>query len=77
MEDLFAVQASNAHQSLLLRDSSGWQMLSASLNRESLAAGWTPMEFEFQAVDKKAAQLPAICTVYVLGEPADGVGREA
>lgn len=67
MEDLFAVQASNAHQSLLLRDTSGWQMLSGSLNRESLVAAWTPIDFEFQAVEGKAARLPAICTVYVPG----------
>ena len=67
MEDLFAIQASNTHQSLLLRDPAGWQDLSARLNRDSLAAEWVPKEFEFQTVDKKTVEVPSICTVYVPG----------
>lgn len=66
-EDLFAIGPSNTHQSLLLRDPAGWRKLSASLNRESIAAGWTGMEFDFQTIDKKARKVPAICTVYVTG----------
>lgn len=67
VEDLFVIQASNTHQGILLRDFAGWKDLSASINRESLLAEWTPMEFEVEPVDKKPVQMPSICTVYVPG----------
>jgi hypothetical protein len=67
MEDIFSIQPSNAHQSLLLLDPAEWQGLSVRINRESLAAAWKPMAFNFKASDAKTAQLPTICTVYVPG----------
>jgi hypothetical protein len=67
MEDIFSIQPSNAHQSLLLLDPAEWRGLSVRINRESLAAAWKPMAFNFKASDAKTPQLPTICTVYVPG----------
>lgn len=67
MEDLFVTQPSNSHQSLLLCEPAVWQGIAASINRRSLLQGWKPLEFEFQAVDKKCTKLPSICTVYFPG----------
>lgn len=67
MENLFTTQASNKHQSLLLRQPDMWQSIVGGINRRSLLAGWVPLEFDFQILDNKAAKLPSICTVYLPG----------
>lgn len=67
MEDLFAIQSSNEHQSLLLSDPEEWRNLSTRLNRISLIDGWTPRSFGFQASSESVVKMPKICTAYVPG----------
>lgn len=67
MEDIFATQASNGHQSLLLKTPDAWPSIANAINRRSLRDGWAPPEFTFQAVDSRATQVPGICTVYLPG----------
>ena len=67
MTDLFATKAANIHRSILLQDFARWQSFSASINRESLLATWTPIEFKFDAESKTSVQMSSICTVYMSG----------
>ena len=67
MKPLFTIQASNKHQSLLLRNSEDWASIGAALNRSSLVGGEFPRWFDFKQVDEQGAFLPDICTVYISG----------
>jgi hypothetical protein len=67
MEDLFTIQASNSHQSLLLSDTSTLKWLISNINQRPLLNGWIPLEFVFKSAEKKISRLPNICTVYFPG----------
>ena len=67
MEEIFATQASNEHQCLLLGDISKWQCITSSINRKSLRDGWEPLRFTLESLDNKTVKPPSICTVYLPG----------
>lgn len=67
MEVLYATEVSNRHLTLVLEHEHEWQMLEGKINRQSLANGWTPLIFRFEAVGKAAVIAPTICSVYLPG----------
>jgi hypothetical protein len=67
MLKIFSPEASNTHQSLLLRNFEAWPRLANRLNRQSMLSGWEALAFEFQQFDSRAITRPEICTTYISG----------
>jgi len=67
MPELYALQPSNSHRTLLPRDHAGWQDVTKDLNRSSLAGGWKAVELELHTFDRSESEVPDIGTIHVPG----------
>lgn len=67
MGNIFTLDPSNRHQSLLLREPSAWSNVAATINRVSMAGAWKTLEFEFRSFDRSSEERPEITLVYIPG----------
>lgn len=67
MEKLYAIEASNSHQSLVFCNNEDWLRLLQNLNRSPLSGNWESRQLNFFSSGKKTAKEPQICVVYVPG----------